>query len=87
MKKTKIIATISDKMCDVPLLERMFAAGMNVVRLNTAHQTPEQALQVVENVRRVSDRIALMIDTKGPEIRITKVDGEIPVKSGDRICP
>jgi len=86
MKKTKIIATISDKMCAVPLLEQMFAAGMNGVRLNTAHQTPEQALQVVENVRRVSDRIALMVDTKGPEIRITGVDGEIPVKSGDRLC-
>lgn len=86
MKKTKIIATISNNMCDIPLLEQMFAAGMNVVRLNTAHQTPEQALHVVNNVRAVSDRIALMIDTKGPEIRITRVENEIPVKSGDRLC-
>jgi len=85
MKKTKIIATISDKMCDIPLLTRMFEAGMNVVRMNTAHQTPEEALKVVENVRAVSDRIALMIDTKGPEIRITEVNGEMPVKAGDRI--
>jgi len=83
MKKTKIIATISNKMCDIPLLEQMFAAGMNVVRMNTAHQTPEEALKVVQNVRAVSDRIALMIDTKGPEIRITEMDKEIPVKSGD----
>ncbi len=86
MKKTKIIATISNNMCDIPLLEQMFAAGMNVVRLNTAHQTPEQALHVVNNVRAVSDRIALMVDTKGPEIRITQVENEIPVKSGDRLC-
>ncbi len=83
MKKTKIIATISDQMCDVPLLEKMFAAGMNVVRMNTAHQTPEQALKVVRNVRAVSNRIALMVDTKGPEIRITEMATEIPVKSGD----
>ncbi len=83
MKKTKIIATISDRMCDVPLLEQLFAAGMNVVRLNTAHQTPEEALKVIQNVRAVSDRIALMIDTKGPEIRITEMAKEIPVKSGD----
>jgi pyruvate kinase len=86
MKKTKIIATISNNMCDIPLLEQMFAAGMNVVRLNTAHQTPEQALHVINNVRAVSDRIALMVDTKGPEIRITQVENEIPVKSGERLC-
>jgi len=85
MKKTKIIATISDKMCDVPFLERLFTAGMNVVRMNTAHQTPDEALKVVQNVRAVSDQIALMIDTKGPEIRITEMDKEIPVKCGDII--
>ncbi len=83
MKKTKIIATISDKNCDVPLLTRMYEAGMNVVRLNTAHQTPDEALLVIRNVRAVSDRIALMIDTKGPEIRTTFSGEDIPVKSGD----
>ncbi|MEZ4568657.1 MAG: hypothetical protein R2860_17390 [Desulfobacterales bacterium] len=35
MKKTKIIATISNHLCDVPFLEQMFAAGMNVVRTET----------------------------------------------------
>jgi len=42
MKKTKIIATISNKHCDIPLLTQMYQAGVNVVRLNTAHQTPEE---------------------------------------------
>jgi pyruvate kinase len=86
MKKTKIIATISDRMCDVPLLTRMHQAGMDVVRLNTAHQAPEDALVVIDNVRKVSDRIAIMIDTKGPEIRTTVAGAEIKVRSGDRIC-
>jgi pyruvate kinase len=85
MKKTKIIATISNHMCDIPLLEQLFAAGMNVVRMNTAHQTLEEALKVVQNVRAVSEQIALMIDTKGPEIRITEMQEEIPVKCGDII--
>lgn len=85
MKKTKIIATISNHMCDIPLLEQLFAAGMNVVRMNTAHQTLEEALKVVQNVRVVSEQIALMIDTKGPEIRITEMQEEIPVKCGDII--
>jgi pyruvate kinase len=86
MKKTKIIATISDRMCDVPLLTRMHQAGMDVVRLNTAHQAPEDALVVIDNVRKVSDRIAIMVDTKGPEIRTTVAGAEIQVRSGDRIC-
>jgi pyruvate kinase len=85
MKKTKVIATISNHMCDIPLLEQLFTAGMNVVRMNTAHQTLEEALKVVQNVRAVSDQIALMIDTKGPEIRITEMQEEIPVKRGDII--
>ena len=85
MKKTKVIATISNHMCDIPLLEQLFNAGMNVVRMNTAHQTLEEALKVVQNVRAVSDQIALMIDTKGPEIRITEMQEEIPVKYGDII--
>jgi len=85
MKKTKIIATISNHMCDIPLLEQLFAAGMNVVRMNTAHQTLEEALEVIQNVRAVSERIALMVDTKGPEIRITEMQEEIPVKCGDII--
>ena len=43
MKKTKIVATISDKRCDVDFLQNLYRAGMNVVRLNTAHQNIEQA--------------------------------------------
>lgn len=83
MKKTKIIATISSLMCDAHLLKQLHEAGMDVVRINTAHSTPEEALTVIENVRAVSDRIAIMIDTKGPEIRTTTAAEGIPVKARD----
>ena len=86
MKKTKIIATISNQMCDIPFLSRMHRAGMDVVRLNTAHQAPEDALAVIGNVRKVSDRIAIMIDTKGPEIRTTAANADIFVVAGDMVC-
>ena len=56
---------------------------MDVVRLNTAHQNPEDTLKVIESVRSVSDTIALMLDTKGPEVRTVGVDQDIPVKTGD----
>ena len=83
MKKTKIIATISNKSCSVDLLKQMYLAGMDAVRLNTAHQSLEDALPVIENVRAVSDRIAIIIDTKGPEIRTMAMKEPIAVKSGD----
>jgi pyruvate kinase len=85
-KKTKIIATISTAHCAPEFLAALHEAGMDVVRLNTAHQTPEEALAVIRNVRMVSDRIAIMVDTKGPEIRTTAASEEIPVKTGEIIC-
>lgn len=85
MKKTKIIATISNHTCNISLLKQLHHAGMDVVRINTAHQTPEEALILINNVRSVSDRIAIMIDTKGPEIRTTEAKKDIPVKCDEII--
>ena len=41
MKQTKIVCSISDYRCDVDFLRKLYFAGMNVVRMNTAHATPE----------------------------------------------
>ena len=46
---------------------------MNVVRINTAHQSIDDTKKVIANVREVSEKIAILIDTKGPEVRTTKV--------------
>ncbi len=83
MKRTKIVATISDKRCEVGFLRELFEAGMNVVRLNTAHQTLDEAMKVIQNVRAVSEQIALLIDTKGPEVRTTGVEIPVRVEKGD----
>ncbi|MFO7864312.1 MAG: pyruvate kinase [Salinivirgaceae bacterium] len=80
-KLTKIVATISDMNCEQDFLRKLYDEGMNVVRLNTAHQDHKDTLKVVENVRKVSNKIALLLDTKGPEIRTTKAEERIPVKS------
>jgi pyruvate kinase len=84
-KKTKIVATISDRNCDVPFLKELFDAGMNVIRMNTAHQEIEDSLKIINNARQVSDRLALMIDTKGPEIRTNDSDKGLMVKAGDKV--
>lgn len=85
LKKTKIVATISDKKCDVEFIRELFEAGMNVVRLNTAHQSLDQAKMVIENVRQVSERIAILVDTKGPEIRTSAFGKEVEVETGDTV--
>ncbi|MBN2481686.1 MAG: pyruvate kinase, partial [Bacteroidales bacterium] len=85
MKKTKIVATISDQRCNVDFIRQLYVNGMNVVRMNTAHQSPEDTLKIIRNVREVSDKIALMIDTKGPEIRTAPSDYKVSVKKGDTI--
>jgi pyruvate kinase len=85
MHLTKIVATISDQKCDVEFLRILAESGMNVARLNTAHITPESALVPIANIRAVSDKIAILIDTKGPEIRTSGVDVPLEVRGGDEI--
>lgn len=72
-KFTKIVATISDLRCDVDFLRALYQEGMNVVRMNSAHLSHDGFMKIVRNVRAVSRRIPLLIDTKGPEIRTTRV--------------
>ena len=85
LKHTKIVATISDKRCDVPFLQQLFEEGMNVVRLNSAHLDEEGFLKIINNVRAVSNRIAILVDTKGPEIRTTVAPEPIVLTTGERI--
>jgi len=85
LKRTKIVATISDKRCDADFIRTLYEAGMNVVRLNTAHMDNSQALRVIQSVRSVSDQIAILVDTKGPEIRTSGNGSEIRVDTGDQV--
>ncbi len=84
-KLTKIIGTISDRRCDPDFISSLHRAGMDVVRINTAHQTPDQTLELIRNVRSVSSKIALMLDTKGPEIRTNGNSPDVEVEQGQSI--
>ena len=62
---------------------------MNIVRINSAHASLENAAEIIRMVRSVSNSIPVMLDTKGPEIRVTRMadaypDG-IPFAAGDRV--
>ena len=87
LKHTKIVATVSDQRCDVEFIDALYKAGMNVVRLNTAHMDEEGLSRVVNNVRAVSNRIGILMDTKGPEVRTTPTENNvsIPFVTGDLV--
>ena len=83
MKQTKIVASISDRRCDQDFIRSLFEAGMNVVRMNTAHADEQGIKNIINNVRSVSHHIGILIDTKGPEVRTTGCDQPIAYKTGD----
>jgi pyruvate kinase len=85
MRQTKIVATISDQRCEIPFIESLYKAGMNVARINTAHITKEGGKTLINNIRSVSKSIAIMIDTKGPEIRTCKNQTQTEVTEGQEI--
>jgi pyruvate kinase len=86
-KHTKIVATISDRRCEVDFIRELFESGMNVVRMNSAHLAEEGFSKIIGNVRTVSSEIGILMDTKGPEIRTTvnKDDEDLEIKTGDII--
>ena len=88
MRKTKIICTIGPASENEETLTRMCRSGMNVARLNFSHGTHEEHQKKFDLVRSVREKlglpIAIMLDTKGPEYRIsTFKDGKIMLKEGD----
>ncbi|MBE6181965.1 MAG: pyruvate kinase [Rikenellaceae bacterium] len=90
VKKTKVVATMSDFRCTEEFVGKLFDAGMDVVRINSAHVSEAGATRIVETVHRVHPSIPVMIDTKGPEIRVTTIAEEygngINFCEGDRVA-
>ena len=85
MKQTKIVASVSDRRCSVDFIRSLHEAGVNVIRMNTAHATPDGLREIIMNTRSVSKDLALLIDTKGPEVRSTKVEEPIFFKTGEHV--
>ena len=73
MKKTKVICTMGPRTMDKIILKELIAGGMNVARFNFSHGSYEEHAERIALVRQVSEQlgipVALMLDTKGPEIR------------------
>lgn len=74
MNKTKIVCTIGPACSDEETLRQMMLAGMDVARFNMSHGTHDSHRELIDKVKKVRFELGLpvsiMIDTKGPEIRI-----------------
>jgi pyruvate kinase len=81
VKKTKIVCTIGPASLSRDTLEKMYRAGMNGARINTAYGTLDQYRGIISSLRQVAD-IPVIIDVKGPEIRLTTRCKKI-VREGD----
>ncbi|PIJ51827.1 pyruvate kinase [Erwinia sp. OLTSP20] len=79
MKKTKIVCTIGPKTESEQMLTDLLDAGMNVMRLNFSHGDYEEHGRRIANLRNVVNKTgrqaAILLDTKGPEIRTMKLEG------------
>ena len=79
MKKTKIVCTIGPKSESKEMLAKLLNAGMNVMRLNFSHGDYNEHGNRIKNLREVMQetglKAAIMLDTKGPEIRTIKLEG------------
>lgn len=80
MRKTKIICTLGPASENEEMIEQLFKSGMNVARLNFSHGTHENHKKTIELFRKVRDRLelpaAVLLDTKGPEIRTKLLEGD-----------
>lgn len=90
MRKTKIICTLGPASSDEKTMAEMLNGGMNVARLNFSHGTHENHKKTIETFRKVRDKLglaaAIMLDTKGPEIRTGDVEnGQIELIKGEKI--
>jgi pyruvate kinase len=88
-RSTKIVATLGPASSDPAILERMFRAGVDVVRMNFSHGTADDHLARAELVRELCRKtgrtVGIMADLQGPKIRVGKFkDGRITLRNGDR---
>ena len=87
MRKTKIICTLGPAVDDDIMITKLIQAGMDCARLNFSHGTHEEQKERIDRVRRICHEIdmpvAILLDTKGPEIRVqTFENGSVILEKG-----
>ena len=86
MRRTKIVCTLGPASSSEEIMAELLRAGMNVARLNFSHGTHESHAEMIRRFRAARDALgipaAVMLDTKGPEIRLGDFEAPAPVRAG-----
>ncbi|MGQ9463828.1 MAG: pyruvate kinase [Candidatus Fervidibacter sp.] len=89
MRRTKIVATVGPATMEEEVMEAMLKAGVDVVRINCSHGTPEQHREIAQKVREVSARLkkptAILWDLQGPRIRVAELAKPITLTEGEEV--
>ncbi len=88
-RHTKIVFTLGPATAEEEVLEKIFAAGASICRLNMAHATHSWTREIIRRIRRVSERVkqpvAIMMDIKGPEIRTGDLPEPVELQVGQAL--
>ena len=83
-KRTKIVATLGPSSSSKEDIKALYEAGVNVFRLNFSHGTHESHGALIDTIRSLNLNVGIMLDTKGPEIRVGEVRDKLHVTIGDK---
>ncbi|HNZ87322.1 MAG TPA: pyruvate kinase [Methanofastidiosum sp.] len=86
MKKTKIVCTIGPSVSNYEMIKKLILSGMNVARLNFSHGAHSDHLKVINIIKELSEetnkKIGILLDTKGPDIRVGDFENIIHITNG-----
>ncbi len=90
MRRTKIVCTIGPASESITMIKKLLRAGMNVARLNFSHGTQDEHKRRIKSIRQAAKEtginVAIMLDTKGPEIRLGYfIEEPVYLKEGDQV--
>ena len=90
MRRTKIVCTIGPASESEEMMTKLAEAGMNVARLNFSHGTHEEHLKKIKTCKKINAKygwhLGIMLDTKGPEIRVGKMENDrVEFSKGDKV--
>lgn len=88
-RKTKIVCTIGPATSAFTILKQLVENGMNVARLNMSHGTHTWHSEVIKHVKTINEQtgssVAILLDTKGPEVRTGDVKSDIVLRKGETV--
>ena len=88
-RKTKIICTVGPATASYEGIERLYEAGMSVVRLNMSHASQDEAAEIIHWIKTLNRKVRypmpIMLDTQGPEIRTGPLDEPLALHAGQKV--